>query len=96
MYIIRVRSIIAIFILTLTSGCVGYPSSYGNYGYRNYQVSQPYGARYPGPGSYGNYGQGNYQGYQPYREQEGYREDGYNQGNRGYGQYRQYQDQDRD
>ncbi len=99
MYMTRIRSLAAMFIFTLMSGCISYPASYGNYGYRNYQVSQPYGVRYPGPAAYGNYG--NYgQGYQPYREHEGfgehegYREGGYNQGNRGYGQYRQHQDRD--
>ena len=70
MNIIRVRSLAAIFILTILSGCIGYPASYGDYGYRNYQSPQPYGARYPGPAAYGNYGPGNYQGYQPYREHD--------------------------
>ena len=101
MYIIRVRSIAAIYILTLLGGCVGYPASYENYGYgyRNYQSPQTYSARYPGPaayGNYGNYGHSNYQNYQPYREHEGNREGGYNQGNKGYGQYQQHQDHDRD
>ena len=106
MNIIRVRSLAAICILTLLSGCIGYPASYGDYGYRNYQSPQPYGARYPGPAAYGNYGPGNYQGYQPYREHEheGYREhegnrqggyDRSDRGDRGYGQNRQ-QSRDRD
>jgi hypothetical protein len=82
MYFIRVRSLTATFILTLISGCAGYPASYGNYGYRNYPVYQPYyGARYPAPAFYGNYRQGNYRGHQPYREyREEYREGHYNQG----------------
>ena len=98
MYIIRVCSIAALFMLTVISGCVGYPASYGNYGYSNYGYSiygyrsypspQPYGARYPGPaayGNYGSYGQSNYQNYQPYREHEGSREqEGYGEG--GYNQ----------
>ena len=94
MHFIQVRSLTAIFIFTLISGCAGYPASYGSYGYRNYPVYQPYyGARYPAPAFYGNYRQDNYRGHQPYRQhREEYREGHYNQGNRGYGQYRQHYD----
>ena len=83
-------------MLTLISGCAGYPASYGNHGYNNYPVYQPYyGARYPAPAFYGNYRQGNYRGHQPYREhREEYREGGHNQGNRGHSQYRQHHDRD--
>ncbi|MEY3289372.1 MAG: hypothetical protein RLZZ419_1614 [Pseudomonadota bacterium] len=93
MYFIRVRSIATIFILSLISGCAGYPTSHDNYGYRNYPMYQPYyGPRYPAaPRFYGNYRQGNYWGHQPYRE---YREGHHYQGNRGYGQYRQHHDRD--
>ena len=84
-------------MLTLISGCAGYPASYGNHGYNNYPVYQPYyGARYPAPAFYGSYRQGNYRWHhQPYREhREEYREGGYNHGNRGYDQYRQHHDRD--
>ena len=98
MHFIQVRSLTAIFMLTLISGCAGYPASYGSYGYRNYPVYQPYyGARYPAPAPafYGSYRQGNYRGHQPYREhREEYREGVHNHGNRGYGQYRQHHDRD--
>ncbi len=96
MHFIQVRSLTAIFMLALISGCASYPASYGNYGYNNSPVYQPYyGARNTAPALYGNYRQNNYWGQQPYREQrEEYREGGYNQRNSGYGQYRQHQDRD--
>ena len=84
MNIIRVRSIVGIIILTLMSGCVGYSYPYENYGYRNYQVYQPYGIRYPGQVQYRNYGYRNYQQYQPHREYGEYREHGYNRGGWGH------------
>lgn len=90
----RVRSIVAIFILTLMSGCAGYSYPYGRY---SIPMGNGYGVRYPG---YGNYGYSNYQAYQPYREHDEYRERGeyrereYGGEGRGYGQYRRHHDDD--
>lgn len=94
-----IRSIAAIFVLTLMSGCVGYSYPYGHY-------SMPmgngygYGGRYPRQMPYGNFGYSNYQAYQPYRghvenhERAEYRENEYGGEGRGYGQYRRHHDDD--
>lgn len=88
MNIIQVRSIAAIYIFTLLTGCVGYSGPYGHsvtmgngYGYGVRQVP------------YGNYGYNNYQpyrGHDEYRERGEYREREYGGEGRGYGQYRRH------
>lgn len=89
MSIIRVCSVAIVVIVPLLSGCVGYPTQYGNY---PMQMGNQYG-RYPGQMPYGgNYGYGNYQGgYQP-RYQD--RDD--DRGGRGWGNggYRRHHDDD--
>jgi hypothetical protein len=75
---LHIRSIAAVFMVTLMSGCVSYPNQFGPMGYQQ-------GYRYAGQVPYGNYGYRNHQRYQPYREQEGYREQGHHRGDRGYG-----------
>jgi hypothetical protein len=89
MEIIRVRTLAALFFITLLSGCVGYPYAHGQY---SMPTGNGYGAGYPRQGQYENYGTRSYQQYQPNRNRGEYHEHEHDHGERGYGEHRRHDD----